>query len=513
MIERFYLKEFLTFKELELEFKPGLNVFTGPSGSGKSILMRAILSTFGMDNVDALMCESSINWSIDEEMYGIENESPNVFRQVKKEKTRYFINNQSVSKSSMEAIGSSFVRHLSLKDYSDFEPERILETIDRRIALSSQIHSKELLQYTRLYKEFRVLKTELSTIEEKERHLEELKEFARFEMAKIDAIKPRIGEDEELLIIKKQLSKKEKIEHAIAQAESIFTYETQVHQTLSLLEFDSLFFDDAMNQLRHLFESSSERMNELEEIDVESVLNRIEQLSELKRRYGSIEEALAYREKKALELEEYDKIEHSKQDLQARVDKLFDTLKTLADRLSERRFGAIDEIRDSLNRYLTQLYLRGGVFEFEKGELSVNGYEIPVLGLAGTKLSQLSSGEFNRLRLALLALGVESMEAEGGVLMLDEIDANLSGEESMSVAKVLRHLSKKYQIFVISHQPQLTSMGEHHFKVFKEAQSEARKLDDEGRIEEIARIISGDQITDEARGFARDLFERSKGFV
>jgi len=96
-------------------------------------------------------------------------------------------------------------------------------------------------------------------------------------------------------------------------------------------------------------------------------------------------------------------------------------------------------------------------------------------------------------------------------LMLDEIDANLSGEESMSVAKVLRHLSTRYQIFVISHQPQLTSMGQQHFLIYKDDESRVRELNDEERIEEIARIISGEGVSDEARGFARDLFERSRG--
>lgn len=102
------------------------------------------------------------------------------------------------------------------------------------------------------------------------------------------------------------------------------------------------------------------------------------------------------------------------------------------------------------------------------------------------------------------------MVDNGGVLMLDEIDANLSGEESMSVAKVLRHLSRGYQIFVISHQPQLTSMGDQHFLVYKEGDSSVRALSELERIEEIARIISGEGISDEAIGFARDLFERSK---
>jgi DNA repair protein RecN (Recombination protein N) len=95
--------------------------------------------------------------------------------------------------------------------------------------------------------------------------------------------------------------------------------------------------------------------------------------------------------------------------------------------------------------------------------------------------------------------------------MLDEIDANLSGEESMSVAKVLRQLAKHFQIFVISHQPQLTSMGNQHFLVYKNGdESFTQELNAQKRVDEIARIISGDSISKEAKIFAKELLETSK---
>ena len=511
MIERFYLKEFLTFKEADLEFHPGLVVFTGPSGSGKSILMRSILASVGLENVEAQVCESSVSWSIDEERYGLQNEPLNIFRHVKKEKTRYFINNQSTSKSSMESISSGYLRHLSLKDYSDFDPSSLLKMIDERISAQKGEYTAILENHAQKFSEFKLLSDELRSIEDKEKHLSELKEFALYEIAKIDAIKPRIGEDEELNLVKKQLSKKEKIQNAITQAEAIFSYESQVSSALGVLEAESAFFDDAMNELRSLFENASERLEELEEISVESILDRIEQIAELKRRYGSVEEALAYRDQKAGELESYESIEHSKSDLVKQIASLKSALEHSAQELSKERHFVMKSTLESLNGYLGMLYLREATLELETCDLNATGCDKAVLGLNGTKLDKLSSGEFNRLRLALLALGVESMQSSGGVLMLDEIDANLSGEESMSVAKVLRHLSSRYQIFVISHQPQLTSMGQQHFLIYKDDESRVRELNDTERVEEIARIISGDAISDEARGFARDLFERSKG--
>ena len=508
MIERFYLKEFLTFKEAELEFKPGLIVFTGPSGSGKSILMRSILASVGLDGVDASVCESSVSWQMNEDEHGIENESINVFRHVKKEKINYFINNQRTSKSSMESISSSHIRHLSLKDYSDFDPMSLIGLLDERIALFNPEHRNRLQEHKAKFLEYKKFTDELKVIEEQEKKLTELKEFATYEIGKIDAIKPIVGEDEALNLIKKQLSKKEKIEESIHAAEALFTYESQVSHALSMLEVESSFFDDTMNELRSVFESSLEKLEELEDVSVEEVLDRIEQLSEIKRRYGGIAEALDYREQKAKELESYEMIEHSRGDLTHKIGKLMDELQQLADELSQLRSQEIDISLDKLNGYLNMLYLRPASLSIEKVDHHLYGVDRVLLGLEGTKLEKLSSGEFNRLRLALLALRVESMQEQGGVLMLDEIDANLSGEESMSVAKVLRHLARCYQIFVISHQPQLTSMGEQHFLIYKDNESRVRELNDAERIEEIARIISGEGISEEAKGFAKELFQR-----
>jgi DNA repair protein RecN (Recombination protein N) len=510
MIERFYLKEFLSFKEAELEFKPGLIVFTGPSGSGKSILMRSILASVGLDSVDASVCESCVAWQINTDKYGIDNEISNIFRHIKKEKTSYFINNQRTSKSSMEAISSGHLRHLSLKDYSDFEPNSLIGLLDERIVLYNDIHAGHLEAYNEKFVSCKKLSDELKLIEDQEKKLSDLKEFAAYEISKIDAIKPIAGEDEELNSIKKQLSKKEKIEEAIKTAEEIFRFENYVNSALALMDISSSFFDDTMNELRTLFEGSLEKLELFEETSIETVLDRIEQISELKRRYGGIQEALDYREQKATELESYQNIEHSKSELVKQIAKLNEELTNLSQKLSSARHNELPAALEALNNYLTMLYLRPAYLTLETMDSNALGTDRVSLGLVGTKLEKLSSGEFNRLRLALLALRVENMQGNGGVLMLDEIDANLSGEESMSVAKVLRHLSSNYQIFVISHQPQLTSMGHQHFLIYKDDESRVRELNDAQRIEEIARIISGDSVSDEARGFARDLFERAR---
>jgi DNA repair protein RecN (Recombination protein N) len=203
MIERFYLQNYLSFSKSELNFTNGLVVFTGPSGSGKSILMESILSSVGLRSCDATVCESSVTWQIDEQKYGISNEDSNVFKQMKKEKARYFINNQSLSRKAMGELTSHYLRHLSLKDYSDFSNEKLLELIDKKIALHTPQIEIILQKYQTHYQQLQKAQKELQTIEDEEKRVVELKEFAAFEIQKIATINPQKGEDEELLKIKR----------------------------------------------------------------------------------------------------------------------------------------------------------------------------------------------------------------------------------------------------------------------------------------------------------------------
>jgi DNA repair protein RecN (Recombination protein N) len=511
MIERFYLKDYLSFKEAELSLSAGLIVFTGPSGSGKSILVNAILSSLGASSCEAALCESSVTWNINANEIGIESDDINVFRQTKKDKIRYFVNNQSVSKKSMNELASGYLKHLSLKDYSDFENENLLSIIDERLEAKKKNIQKIKEEYKKYFQEHKSAKLALQKIEDEEKRIVELKEFASFEIKKIEDINPGISEDSDLLLIKKELSKKEKVLQSIGQANKIFDGEHYAISALDSLDVNSSFFSDAMNELRAILDNAQEKFSALDEIDVEEVLNRIEELSALKRRYGSIEDALSYKEQKKLELAKYENIEIEKKDLQERYFFLEEQIQRLASQISELRKEELQFFVFDLNKYLKELYLRDAQVTIEEIEYTDFGKDLIEINLNAVALQKISTGEFNRLRLAILALKSEFMQQNGGVLMLDEIDANLSGEESMSVAKVLRQLSKHFQIFVVSHQPQLTSMGDQHFLIYKNGDASfTKELNFEQKIDEIARIISGEKISSEAKTFAKELLEAAK---
>ncbi|WP_321778299.1 AAA family ATPase [Sulfurimonas sp.] len=511
MIERFYLKEYLSFKNVEIAPKSGLVVFTGPSGSGKSILMKSILSSLGADTCEASLCESSVTWDINNDEYSIENEDINTFKYIKKEKARYFINNQSISKKAILKLTSNYLRHLSLKDFSDFENENLISILDNRIQKNSHDIFSLKEEYKNTFFEYKKIKADLETLEKEEKKIEELKEFASYEITKIQEINPQISEDEELLKIKKELSKKEKILEKISLANSIFENEHFVSGALDALEVDSSFFDDSMNELRAMFESAEARFTALEDVNIEDVLNRIQEIAGLKKRYGSVEEAIKYKEQKIIELQKYENIEITKDKLIKEEKKLNKKVKELAVTLSKLRTKEIDAFSKDLNCYLKELYLRDAQVVLKDMEPTEYGKDEVSILLNNTQLQKISTGEFNRLRLGILVLKSKFMNADGGILMLDEIDANLSGEESMSVAKVLKQLSKHFQIFVVSHQPQLTSMGEQHFLIYKDKEeSKVKELDFKQRVDEIARIISGEDISKEAISFAKELLEKNR---
>ncbi|QKF59986.1 AAA family ATPase [Aliarcobacter lanthieri] len=509
MITRVYFKNCLSFKEVDLEFNTGLNIFTGPSGAGKSILMQELLSLFALNDVKSDIGEVNLNNSrIKNDEYDISFEEDIVIKSIKKDKTRYFLNNQSISKKSLQELSNSLIKYLSLRDTSDFKSETLIEFLDRLSSQNSNEFKKTKENFDSNYKELIDIKKRLNKIKEDEKNLEDLKEFAKFEIQKIEEINPKIDEYEELNKLKKSLAKKEKIEQVVKKASNIFEFTNSVNEFLELIEIDSAFFDETMNELNNIIEKSKDNLNELEDINIEETLTRIEKISSLIKRFGSIEECLDYKEQKKKELEEYNNISFEKEDLEKKYIKLEEYVLTLAKEISKSRKNSVLILEDKINEYLKFLYLNSAKVIFNNKDLDHYGIDEVLFELNGVSLQTISSGEYNRLRLALLSAIVEFDIGENGILFLDEIDANLSGKESDAISKVLIKLSSSYQIFAISHQIQLTASANQHFLVDKkDGISKVKLLKDNEKIEEIARMISGEKVTNEAIEFAKNLLK------
>jgi DNA repair protein RecN (Recombination protein N) len=507
MISRFYLENYLSFKKIDLEFKKGLVVFTGPSGAGKSVLMSSILSLFGTNESNAKVSEILLeDLNIEDENFCIEKDDEIVIKQRTSFKTRYLLNNQTISKKNLKVFTANFSKHLHLKDTTDFESRKIVDFLDLLIVLKNKEYKNILDTFSIKYQEYKVLLEKLNKILEDEKELDDLIEYTKFEINKITKINPQLDEYEELKELKSTLSKKDKFDDILQDIQPMLNETHKISSALQLLDVDCAFFDDAMSEVNNHFEKFYDSVSSSEDKDIESVLTRIEELASLNKKFGGIQEAIDYKKEKELELEGYENISFEKAILQKNVTKTFIEIEDLSNTISKIRKENIVYLEEKINEYLQYLYLENLIISIVKQPLNDSGIDKIEFRLNDTELSKISSGEFNRLRLALLTAKSYYEIGTNGILFLDEIDANLSGKESESIAKVLEQLSKSYQIFAISHQPQLSATAHQHFMVKKvDNISTVKLLNINERVDEIARMISGENITSEALSFARKL--------
>jgi len=510
IIKRVLIKELLFFEKIDIDFDEGLVVFSGASGAGKSMLMGSILSSFGLGSPSAAMSELTINniKAIKVDGYDIDDEF--AIKSVKSDKARYYIDGQKISKKALKEIFKPpFISYLSVRDRELIGSKDLLSFIDNIAIRSDKEFKKQLKEYKQRFGLYRSTVSELEALKAKEANVAEFIEFASFEIAKIDEVSPKVGEDEELFSLKQKLSKIDKIKEAIESAHAIFELESRVVEVYTLFDKESAFVTDTFNQIRADFDDIDTLSEELEEIDIEAVLDRIEKISALIQKYGSINEALEYRQKKAEELEKYKNISYDMQELESFIAQEEKDLLFLAKSIDTTRQSMAKQIEEYLYKYLQELKLPRVEFSFVARHIDELGQMDADMRMNGSKISTLSGGEFNRLRIALLVVAMEKgSKQDSGVIILDEIDANVSGDESIAIANLIAKLSSSYQIFAISHQPHLSAKANQHILIKKEeGRGSIEILDREGKINEIARIIAGEKANSEAIKFAKKLLK------
>lgn len=511
MINRVYIKELLGFKSVEFEFQKGLVVITGPSGAGKSVLMNALLANFGLVNQEAKLCEVSIAKPKGLESEEFELEDEIVVKSIKKDRVRFFLNGQNISRKALKGFFKNYLSYISVRDKSGFENSTLLELIDNFITKNSNEFKTLLRSYSNKFALYIKKKGELFAIEKRIRESKERSDFLKFEIAKLESLK-LTDEDEygELLKVKKQLSKIDRINEVVQKVETIFEYEDSINELFLLLDKESSYFSDAMNQLRGDFEDIETLSSELLDTDIESVLDRLEELSGVIKRFGSIDAALGYLQEKREELASFETIQEDLTHLQSEIKRVEVELTKEAKTIDNARMKAAKEIEIELFGYLKELKLPKVSFHFNSVGLYEYGSSIVELSMQKSKIEQLSGGEFNRVRLALLSVAASGSESSG-VIVLDEIDANVSGDESIAIANMISKLSQSFQVFAISHQPHLTSKANQHILVTKSSEtSVAKLLDAQESIKEIARIVGGENYNKEALDFAKKLQSSSK---
>lgn len=504
----------LTFKKINMDFnnKNGLIVFTGPSGAGKSVLMNTILSSIGVSEVMAEDINVEINnKDIIEERFGIVPKEDFVINVQKNTKVRYYLNDKMISKKGLKELISPKIKHLSLKDYTEFDNINILNFIDELIK------DKQLIkEYKAKYQEYKDIKLELNKIKRLQQESEEKKDFLEFEINKIKNINPKEGELEELRELKDKISKKDNIMENINMGISIINSESisKLISSLNVLEKqeESEALKLQLEELEDVFRKEESKYIDVDIDNIEEILDRISDINGLIKKYGDVNNCLKILKDKEEELNLINNSEYELAILEKNEKKILKILEGLSFKITENRYNIIQkEILPIFNEYLSKLYIEGFNITIKKIELNSLGVDEIVFSINNSDLKNVSSGEFNRLRLAFLAVKAKYQNNDG-ILFLDEIDANLSGKESESIGNVLVDLAKNYQIFAISHQPQLTSMANKHFVVEKNNNNSIVRelIKKEEKIEEISRMISGTEINNKAKQFAEDLI-KNKG--
>ncbi len=505
MINRVFVKELLGFKEINLEFGRGLVVITGPSGAGKSVFMSSILANFGLANQEAKLCEIELSKPKDLDSDEFDLEDDLVIRAIKKDRVRFFIDGQKISKKSLKELFKRYVSYISVRDKSGFESSELISLIDSYSKDKVSGFENLIVDYKSLFDKYIKLKKEYEKRVEDTKSATEKLEFLKYEIEKLEKLDIKVGEYDELMLVKKQLSKLEKISQLSQKIESIFDFEDSVYELFNLTNKDSSYFSDAMNQLRGDIDDIFALKDELGEVDIEDVLNRLEDLSSIIKRFGSEKEALEYLEAKKEELRSFETIEENIEELKKEIDDISKKLDKLALEIHNVRVKSSKMIEKELSLYLKELKLPDVRFSFTKVDINEFGIDKVDIDMDGIRVDSLSGGEFNRVRLALLTVGAKGVD--NGVIILDEIDANVSGDESIAIANMISKLSNSFQIFAISHQPHLSSKANEHILITKDKNgSYAKILNKDERIKEIARIVGGENFTQEALNFAKELF-------
>lgn len=507
MIKRILVHRSPAFEDIELYMQNGFNVFSGASGSGKSVFMESLLAIFGIKESNADLIEANIDLEsidIDWVEYGIPQEDDEIVLSIlKKDKTRYFINHTSSSKKKLNEIVSGFARHISVKGAEELKPKNLLNIFDDFVCTQIPSHRTLLETFRGDFRTLKEIQEKLAILESQEQNIAQLKELATFEIQKIEAINPKEGEYERLLELKKILSKQEKIKEVICQVHQALEMTPVFENFLNLVDKQCPSLLEGLVEFEALLEREEETLNDLDEVNPEEILNKLSSLAEINRRFGGVKEALAYVKEQKQKLQDYENLTFDKQNLQKQIATLSQKCQENADILHQNREQCKEAFNQKLNAFAVELRLNPSQTLINKIAMNEQGESECQITLGQSAVEVLSSGEYNRLRLAIMCIEAELSDKKG-ILVLDEIDANLSGEESEGVAKILKKLSQSYQIFAISHQTHMPSLADWHYLVQKDGEkSKIVKLDYQGRVQEIARIISGANVTTQALAFAK----------
>lgn len=540
--------------DLAIEFGDGLNLLTGETGSGKSIIVDSLGALTGervstdliKDGCPSAMIEGSFTVAPDEKLRnlldenGIGADGGEIDLLVRREislagKSRVFINDRGVTQTFLKRIGDHLVDiHGQGEQASLYDIAGHVDMLDHFAGLGSLRD-----RVTESFARWSECRARLRSLERDESEKLQLLDILRFQVTEIEAASLEVGEDADLNDEKRRLNNVEKLTSLAGDAFALL-YENE-ESTLSTLEraekkvselgsFDPRFveylegvasaraiLDDLSIAIRdfltHL-EFSPERLDEIE--------NRLAEITRLKRKYGgSIEAVLAHLTLSRERLEGIDTAELTKQELETSAAKLRLFYLQAATELHEKRLSAARKLEKHVVQNLAAVAMDKARFEVriaaseDEADFAANGYDRIEFyfsanpGEPPKPLAKVASGgEASRLMLVLKTSAAGSGTKKTAVF--DEIDVGIGGRVAESVGRKLKDLAANQQVLCVTHQPQIASLADRHFIVEKAVTSgrtsiSVRELAPADQIEEIARMLAGETITEAARENARAM--------
>lgn len=547
MIKQLKLKDYILIDELTANFDAGLNVITGETGSGKSILISAIDLAFAprvSKEVIKTGCEKAvIELVIDNQKHdlsklfeenGIDDCGNEIIltKEITQNAVRTRVNGTLVNQDFIKHLRALFLDiHSQHQTYSFLQPKYHIVLLDE---YAKELYGKELTEYREKYSAYKKLQEQLENAKNSANMTESQLEFLQFQVNEIDSAQIQgEDEDEKLSAELEVLKNAEKLKELTGASYwalnsddgSILEALTKIKQNVSkAASFDSSLEQleqnllDAMENLKDIsselrdysqnLDNDTERLNAIQE--------RLFLLDKLKRKYGgTLAEVLTTFEKLSAELSS---IEFSTQNIEELEEKIAHSkaeLEKIAADISEKRQNYAKVLSVYIQEKLEKLELPKSRFEIsvKPKELSSDGCD-DVEFLISTNVSEdlkplakvASGGEISRVMLAIKSIFAQTDNID--TVIFDEIDTGISGRASQSVADEIVELAKYHQIILITHQAIIASKADKHFYVKKsqtdETKVEVYVLKDDNRIKALAELAGGD-INDTSMEFARSL--------
>jgi len=551
MLRELGIKNFVLIEELQLSFDRALNVFTGETGAGKSIVLDAIGLLLGHRFPTEMVRQGAERASID----GIfDIPQSRVFKRwwterdfepadelvIRREgyadgRSKAYLNDRPATLATLSELGAFLV-----DVHGQHEHQHILKS-STQLALLDRFAGLEVAadQIEPLYQRWKTVSTELSAGQLSEQERMQRIDLLNFQYKEIAEAKLKVGEDAELTARLPELKNAERLRaQAAAAYEALQESEGsaverlgQAQRSLTTLaqlapNTESLLTDIAQalslveqtaQQLQHMSERWTSDPEALEEL-----LSRLDKMDRLKKKYGgTLEAVLAHGLTVEEDLKRLENADTYRQNLENEVASARQLLEKASLDLSRKRAKASAELSQAVQKQLADLGLKQALFRctLEKIEVTSSGMDRVVFEWApnpGEGIQPLakivSGGEMSRVMLALKTVLAEADAVP--TLVFDEVDAGIGGLTAQAVGKKLRALARHHQILCVSHLPQIAACAQAHFQVSKRTQKERTfatvvRLDAELRLNELARLL-GSQVTPTSLQHARELLQQNQ---